>query len=520
MKAYALILVLGLLSFGCLGYFEVQESEGPVLVGESIPEEIVEEPQAVYEGNADALFAEADALYGKQYFNESYELYAEARGEYLLAGDNENARKVLFRMFSVERILLEFVYTEEGAKASTAEALPDASQIQIGAWFEDEKVSYFMISGKKMYYESIARNIMFLNPELLREGSRVSGKKPFYDELSPLISEVWDESEYPYSRPIKFVGTEIINLPRSELAEEGVLNLWVPVPVETESQRNVEVVSITPEEYVIGWPDTEEDIGIAYLEIPLGELEGDLNITITFTYTSYEKRFKIDPAQVGEYDTKSKLYTEYTRSSENIVVNAEVEELAIEIVGGETNPYLAAEKLYWFVVNGTSYNLMPHATLSELGIPESEYAREHEIGDCGTQSMYFSALCRSIGIPARATGGYQLVPGHEGTHFWAEFYLPEHGWIPVDVTVAEIADWEYNLTGEEEMAYKSYFFGNLDPYRYVMQKDVDQPLVPEPSEPVVLPVVLQFPSVVCETCEKDVGVLLVSGWKVEVAPVE
>ena len=511
---------MGLLSFGCLGSFETQESEGPALVGESVPEEIVEEPQIVEENKGDVLFAEADALYEKHYFNESYALYSEAREEYLLAGNDEDARKALFKMFSVNRILLEFVHTEEGAKAATAEALPNASQSQIDEWFLDEKMQYFMMSGDKMYYDSISHNIMFLNPELLREQSRVSGKKLFFDELYPVISEVWDESEYPYSRPIDYVGVETLTLSMSDLAEEGVLMLWVPVPVETESQRDVELVSITPEEYVIEWPDTEAEIGIAYLEVPLESLEEDLNITITFTYTSYEQRFRVDPAQVGEYNTESELYKKYTGSSDNIVVKPEVGELALEIVGNETNPYLAAEKLYWFIVNGTTYHLMPHATLSELGIPESEYAREHGVGDCGTQSIYFSALCRSIGIPARATGGYQLVPGHEGTHFWAEFYLPEYGWVPVDITVAEIADWDYNLTEEEEMTYKSYFFGNLDPYRYVIQKDVDVPLVPEPSEPVLLPMARQFPAVVCETCKKDVGVLIGYGWNTEVVPAQ
>ena len=43
--------------------------------------------------------------------------------------------------------------------------------------------------------------------------------------------------------------------------------------------------------------------------------------------------------------------------------------------------------------------------------------------------MYFAALCRSIGIPARAVGGYQMIQGFAGTHFWAEYYLEGYGWF-------------------------------------------------------------------------------------------
>lgn len=72
----------------------------------------------------------------------------------------------------------------------------------------------------------------------------------------------------------------------------------------------------------------------------------------------------------------------------------------------------------------------------------------------------------------------EVFEGKPGIHFWAEYYLEGYGWVPHDVTAAEGADWSYSATADERHRYKAYFAQNLDPFRYVIQKDVDIPLVP------------------------------------------
>jgi transglutaminase-like putative cysteine protease len=129
--------------------------------------------------------------------------------------------------------------------------------------------------------------------------------------------------------------------------------------------------------------------------------------------------------------------------------------------------------------------------------------------------MYFAALCRSLGIPARAIGGYQPLPGVEGTHFWAEFYVPEYGWVPVDVIIAEASEWSFNATDKERQEFMTYYFGNLDPYRYVIQSDVDIPLVPDPGDAVLFTTVHQKPAAVCDTCTEDIELVAADRWKME-----
>jgi transglutaminase-like putative cysteine protease len=55
---------------------------------------------------------------------------------------------------------------------------------------------------------------------------------------------------------------------------------------------------------------------------------------------------------------------------------------------------------------------------------------------CQDQAHVFIACCRARGIPARYVSGY-VHPGdapHAASHAWADAYLPEQGWISIDVT--------------------------------------------------------------------------------------
>lgn len=61
-------------------------------------------------------------------------------------------------------------------------------------------------------------------------------------------------------------------------------------------------------------------------------------------------------------------------------------------------------------------------------------------GLCGAQSKLLTALCRSVGIPARVVWGCLYTPeygGSFGHHGWNEIYMGKAGWIPVDVTIGE-----------------------------------------------------------------------------------
>jgi transglutaminase-like putative cysteine protease len=57
-------------------------------------------------------------------------------------------------------------------------------------------------------------------------------------------------------------------------------------------------------------------------------------------------------------------------------------------------------------------------------------------GSCSEYTFVFISMCRSVGIPARYVGSV-VVRGDDASmddvfHRWAEVYIPNFGWIPVD----------------------------------------------------------------------------------------
>ncbi len=366
------------------------------------------------------------------------------------------------------------------------------------------RIAYLDMDGARYYYNDYINTAYHIDLALMQQVPDVMERnRQGYAALKPFIETPGPTSGTPYIDPVSYEGVATYDVPRNKLPGTGLLKIWQPVPVATDCQTDVSIISVTPAGYVRTPATVNGDLGDIYLEVPLDDLTGDLRIEVRFRFRRYVQRFTmIDPDNVGTYDKDSALYREFTASAKNIFISPEIEAKAREIVGGEQNPYLAARKIYDYVVDDLTYSHTPHASLGFMDIPESVFVHEHGYGDCGAQSIYFSALCRAVGIPARATGGYQLFPGMEGTHFWAEFYLPNYGWVPVDTSVAQIYKYLPELTDDEKRAFKDFFFGSMDPYRWTIQKDVDLPLSPPAPEPTALSIVLQTPAVLCD--EMDV----------------
>lgn len=478
------------------------------------------------EQQTESIYQKAQGMAKAGEFEKANGLFKEARRNFLSEGKSQRAEDCLNQMYRVQRIVVEYPLKKEDALKAFKELFPEKSEADFDALFKQGKLDHLMVSGAPMFFEGFARNILFRDLELMR--AYVSKKKegnPFFDKLRGIIfrdprSGYSAKDWKPYINPVQFICKAEMTVPRKELPEKGTLKLWVPHPIQTAAQTDVRIVAVSPQEYVKLPPRIDGDLGTVYCEVDLEKLKEDLYFTIIYTFKHYEQRFIINPKNIGTYDTESALYKEYTKSFANTTINDEIRLKAKAIVGDEKNPYLAARKIYDYVLSNIKYSLMPHVHISAEGIPENLYVHEKGFGDCGGQSMYFVSLCRAAGIPARTTGGLQLVPTVEGDHFWAEFYLPNYGWIPVDTSIAQTVDYVEGVSLEDNKKYKDYFFGNLDPYRLVIQKDIDVFLVPKPELTVTLPMAIQEPAAVCGNCEVDPGFLVEKYWKFKVDPVD
>ncbi|MDO8873776.1 MAG: transglutaminase domain-containing protein [Methanoregula sp.] len=487
-----------------------------LLTAGCISEQKIQTPVA----GPDSLNAQAGVEFANANYRAATNLYTLAYQNYAAGGNTAAALQARNKAFTAQRMTIEFDLNRTEVEQAVEEAFPSISAEQKAGWLLDNRTIRIRSDSEELYFSDTVGNIPFHETALMQKQTAVMKKTPLYDSLTPVVLASPVTTTGPYGKPVTWEGTETLSLPRKELPNNGTLRLWVPAPIESGSQANVTVFSIKPSKYVVTPPDTHADLGLVYMEIPLEQESGDfVNVSVGFWYTQAEQRFAIDPAKVKTYNKSDAEYRKYTAAGKNIVITPEMKKKAMEIVGNETNPYLQARLIYWHIMDTLPYSHVPHIWLETSGTPESSFVLNTGFGDCGSQSMYFAALCRSLGIPARAVGGYQLIPGGEGPHFWAEYYLEGYGWIPVDVTAAETADWSYNATPDERYRFREYYFGSLDPYRYIIQKDVDIPITPDPGNAVLFRMVVQSPKVICDTCPEDLDLFLQANWKVDVKKV-
>jgi hypothetical protein len=140
-------------------------------------------------------------------------------------------------------------------------------------------------------------------------------------------------------------------------------------------------------------------------------------------------------------------------------------ELAAKVTEGKTTPLDKARAIYDYVFTTMRYD----KTGTGWGRGDVLYACDAKKGNCTDFHSLFIAMARSQSIPARFEIGFPLPPDKHsaeiaGYHCWADFFEPQHGWIPVDISEA----WKH----QEK---KDYFFGAHDANRieFTMGRDLE-----------------------------------------------
>lgn len=468
------------------------------------------------ENQGENLYRQALNLEKEKNFSQAADLYESAL-PFLRESNNVIAfecREALQRLMIIQ---LVYHYTIEEVKDQISKKYPQVTEETINSWIENKELEYYFYDGKEHYFEDAVSNLAYRHLELMH--ANTSAQQSYYDlilKINQLAEEKPENTWKQYQKPVTYHGTHTISIPRQELPQVGTYRIWLPIPINNGPQTQVTVDSIIPEKWIKQPPSIDEDIGLLYMEVPMEDLAEDLFIQFKFSFTHYEQRFSVNPKNIGEYDKDSDIYKEYTRSYGNTEITSDIRKKALEIVGSETNPYFAARKIYDYIVNSVDYSFMPHFVLwPRTSQTETDYVYKYQRGDCGAQSMYFSAMCRSLGIPARTTGGYQLFSDEFRGHFWAEFYIPNYGWIPVDTSAAQIAFYAKDATLEQRQTFIDYFFGSQDSMRCVVQKDTDEILIPTANSMVLLPMAVQIPTVEYSIPSGDIGEAFMEYWAIE-----
>jgi transglutaminase-like putative cysteine protease len=155
---------------------------------------------------------------------------------------------------------------------------------------------------------------------------------------------------------------------------------------------------------------------VAFLSVEYDVQLWEVNID----YEALEQRTYPEYVKDAEYKYYTQSYPDEI-SPNDLEVQPIFEELKQK---GRGNPVLYAKAVYDWISQNIQYSNPRPAEDPKICFRERK-------GDCGAIGGFFVALCRAGGVPARFVAGC-WAGGFDVWHCWAEFYLPDVGWIPID----------------------------------------------------------------------------------------
>ena len=259
------------------------------------------------------------------------------------------------------------------------------------------------------------------------------------------------------SNKISYIVNYSVDIRVLEATSPNTLYLWTPMPVTSPSQRNVSLVSRSIEPFV------ENHRGVSLFKLENLAAGENQSIDLSFRVDVYTVETEIN-RQITRQES-SLLSAMYTQSSQLIPSsNPQIRSTANTIVGREQNPYIKARLLYdWIIANIQISQTLSSSSGNIAAIIEQKRA------DSYTAALLYTALARAAGIPCIPAAGVLVDQNRQTTlrHYWAEVWIDDFGWIPVDPGMGAGAV-PGSFFNRENPA--SYYFGNLDNHRITFSR--------------------------------------------------
>ncbi len=279
-----------------------------------------------------------------------------------------------------------------------------------------------------------------ISGSVMVENDRGQSNALYFEVTTPVGSKRFEQKKgYQIQQDL-----EISNVKVAE--DENGLEIWVPKLFDGYAQLNIEEIH-DPEPLWLNYK------GIMRYTLKPPEDWFEYTLSHTYWFDRYSIRTDIDIRDIPEYERDRKLYTYYTRS--NMFVPSDDEKIAsvaASRAGRSGNAYRRAYALFEYLIDRLEYD----PSFRYKNLAECIENRKADTRDYG---LLFTAMARSVGIPARPVAGF-VVHGDKLTerHIWAEFYIPQFGWVPVDPALADGAGL-FDIQVEEPAA---FYFGNLE----------------------------------------------------------
>lgn len=266
-----------------------------------------------------------------------------------------------------------------------------------------------------------------------------------------------------------------VDLSRQEAGKET--KLWIPYAV-SDRYQNVTDVKVSGD-FATSAVYTDKVEGTPMLFAKWDKDAKSRKLTYTFKVEREEIQMKHLSGKEPAWNPAD--YAEYLAPTSMGPVGGEVKKLAESIVKGKKGVLEKARAIY----DWTCENMYRDPATVGCGKGDVCELLKKPGGKCTDISSVYIALARAVGVPAREVFGLRLGKKAEEDittwqHCWAEFFLPGTGWVPVDpadVRKAMLVE-KLELGDAKTRAYREYFWGGIDPYRFKIASGRDVVLNP------------------------------------------
>ena len=203
---------------------------------------------------------------------------------------------------------------------------------------------------------------------------------------------------------------------------------------------------------------------------------GDLRFEVVYDVIRHEHlTLGLNRPRLENASLNKKENEEFLAPDKLVPITGVPAELAAKVTAGKDSQLEKAHAIYDYVFQNMSYD----KTGTGWGHGDVLYACNAKKGNCTDFHSLFISMARSQAIPSRFEIGFQIPTEQHssqiaGYHCWAEFFNPQNGWIPVDISEA----WKHPVK-------KDYYFGAHDPDRIQFTVGRDLKLnPPQQGEPL------------------------------------
>ena len=254
-------------------------------------------------------------------------------------------------------------------------------------------------------------------------------------------------------------------------AGAGRVELWVPYPQSDENQQ-VEVVAVeAPTAYQVS---TEPRFGNRMLHLAADRPRQPIVVELRAHVVRREvARRDLSRAASRGRPERDPALAQWLTADRLVPLDGRIRALAAEVTAGARTDVERARAIYDFVVDSMSYD----KSGTGWGNGDIYWACDMKRGNCTDFHALFTGLARAAGIPAKFAIGLP-IPAERGAgqvagyHCWAEFWLDDYGWVPVDTSEAR-----------KHPERRDYYFGAHDADRVELTEGRDLVLRPAQQGP-------------------------------------